>query len=186
MSLLHQVAATGGVSPQTNGAMQPGKVGRLCKDRGTMAPLRPSTAFAGFTLVELVIAVALVGVLAAVALPSFLDQIRKSRRADAHDLAAAITQAQERYRIGHSRFASAVDELADEGIASTSAAGRYQVSFGSGTGVGYSFTITPLAGSSQANDRQCTEFKVVMLRGGLTRSAKDSLGGDSSTACWPQ
>jgi type IV pilus assembly protein PilE len=52
----------------------------------------------GFTLVELLIAVIVAGVLAAIALPSFMSQIRASRRADAIATLSLIQQAQERWR----------------------------------------------------------------------------------------
>jgi prepilin-type N-terminal cleavage/methylation domain-containing protein len=61
----------------------------------------------GFTFIELMIAVVIVGALAAVALPSFLDQIRKSRRAEAISTLATLQQAQERFRSNNATRAMA-------------------------------------------------------------------------------
>jgi type IV pilus assembly protein PilE len=59
----------------------------------------------GFTLIELVVTVAIVAILAAIALPSFANQMRKSRRAEA---ISAMQDAQlklERYRVDHASYA---------------------------------------------------------------------------------
>ncbi|MBH9575590.1 type IV pilin protein [Inhella proteolytica] len=176
----------GGRRNRTSGRVPAGKVLRLCKHVATMPTLRPALGVGGFTLLELVFAVVVAGLLALVAIPSFMDQLRKSRRADAHDHSALITLAQERYRIGHSSFASAIDQLAAEGVSEVSAGGYYVASLVEGTGVGYTLSLKPAAGSKQADDRQCAEFKIVFLRGGLTRTATDAGGVDSSARCWPQ
>lgn len=52
---------------------------------------------AGITLIELLIAVAIVGILASIAYPSYMESVRKSRRADATAALSNAAQALERY-----------------------------------------------------------------------------------------
>lgn len=58
--------------------------------------MKKNQKFTGFTLIELVIAVAIVGILASIALPSYLDTIREARRADGYDALLACASAQAR------------------------------------------------------------------------------------------
>lgn len=51
----------------------------------------------GFTLIELMVAVGIVGLLAAIAYPSYLNQVRKSRRADGKSLLLRAANRQERF-----------------------------------------------------------------------------------------
>jgi type IV pilus assembly protein PilE len=52
----------------------------------------------GFTLIEIMIAVAIVAILAAIALPAFNEQVRKSRRSDAMSQAGQVQLVLERWR----------------------------------------------------------------------------------------
>lgn len=58
----------------------------------------------GFTLIELMITVAVVAILAAIAYPSYLDQIRKSRRADAKAVLLETAQWMERFYTEHNCY----------------------------------------------------------------------------------
>lgn len=64
----------------------------------------PAAAGGGFTLIEVMVTVAIVGILAAVAYPSFMQQVRKSRRSDAVAAMSAVQQAQERHRTNNATY----------------------------------------------------------------------------------
>ena len=65
---------------------------------------RPLSRHAGFTLIELMIVVALVGVLASVAYPSYREYVNKSRRAEARVALMETLQQQERYMSQHNTY----------------------------------------------------------------------------------
>lgn len=62
----------------------------------------------GFTLIELMIAVAVVAILAAIAYPSYIDHVRKARRADAK---AALTEAAQKLEAYYARSASYTEDM---------------------------------------------------------------------------
>jgi type IV pilus assembly protein PilA len=76
-------------------------------------PLRLRQALAadrGFTLVELIVVVLIVSILAAIALPAFLDQKSKSQDAEAKWMAAVTAQALHVWHHDHDTFAGATPE----------------------------------------------------------------------------
>jgi type IV pilus assembly protein PilA len=58
----------------------------------------------GFTLIELLVVIIIVGVLAAIALPSFLNQIGKARGSEAKSSLGTINRSQQAYRLENNVF----------------------------------------------------------------------------------
>jgi type IV pilus assembly protein PilA len=61
----------------------------------------------GFTLIELLVVIIIVGVLAAIALPSFLNQIGKARGSEAKSSLGTMNRSQQAYRLENNTFATA-------------------------------------------------------------------------------
>lgn len=68
-------------------------------------------AVAGFTLIELMIAIVIVAILATVAFPAYQDSVRSGRRADARNALMQLQIAQERYRGSHTAYADSIAKL---------------------------------------------------------------------------
>jgi type IV pilus assembly protein PilE len=58
----------------------------------------------GFTLIELMIVIAIIAILASIAYPAYQDQVRKSRRADCEGSLLGLANALERYYTANNRF----------------------------------------------------------------------------------
>jgi len=117
------------------------------------------------------IALLVLGVLTAVALPSFLDSIRKGRRSEAFAALATMQQGQERWRTNNPSYSTT---LADLGVAGTTPSGYYALAVSDpGTGNpadirrGYVISADGVAGTSQANDAQCRRLSVQVLDGDI-------------------
>jgi len=65
----------------------------------------------GFTLIELLVVIIIIGILSAIALPSFLNQASKAKQSEAKNYVGALQRAQQSYRIEKQSFAPGVTTL---------------------------------------------------------------------------
>ena len=131
----------------------------------TMKVARTASFSGGFTLVELMIVVVIVGILLAIVSPMYLEQVRKTRRADAKDALYRVASLQEQFMLDQRTYTSNMGAL---GIASdpnapyVSEEGYYQVTAspcGGGTLANcYTLTASPTQGSPQESDANCLVF----------------------------
>ncbi len=126
---------------------------------------------------ELLVTVAIAGILASIAYPAYLSQVRKSRRSDAVQALARVQQAQERWRANNTTYASSITNLAtlETGLSSSSLNGYYTVAVTASASSTYTITATAVSGSSQAKDTGCTT---------LTISVSSGNPQYTPTSCW--
>ncbi|MDB9317596.1 type IV pilin-like G/H family protein [Nodularia spumigena] len=65
----------------------------------------------GFTLIELLVVIIIIGILSAIALPSFLNQAAKAKQSEAKSYVGAVNRAQQAHRIEYPQFASSLTIL---------------------------------------------------------------------------
>ena len=151
-----------------------------------MRPYRPvsgvRSAVRGFSLIELMVAVVVVGILAAIAFPAYTKYVQRSRRADATATLGALQQAQERYRANQRAY---TDTLSTLNFSDVSPQGHYTIAITAAGPTGYTLTATPRTGSPQLSDTACARLQLQMSTGNAIYTALKS-DNSPNTECWPK
>ncbi|MBH8574692.1 prepilin-type N-terminal cleavage/methylation domain-containing protein [Nostocaceae cyanobacterium CENA369] len=85
----------------------------------------------GFTLIELLVVVIIIGVLAAIALPSLLGQVNKAKQSEARNYTGTANRSQQAFFLEYQRFATDLSEL-QVGIRTPSDNYSYDIQTGGG------------------------------------------------------
>jgi len=121
------------------------------------------TKSSGFTMIELLIAVAIIGIISAVAFPSYSEYVRKTRRSDGH--LALLNQIQSMERCKSTAFTYTGCALSS----TTSNENYYDLTLAS---TASTFTVTATAKGAQTSDTGCTVLTL------------NDLGQQSPATCW--
>jgi len=141
----------------------------------------------GFSLMELMITLAVAAILLMVAIPSYMNYVMKSRRSDAKTSILEISQLEENFRGDNNKYSDNIQELCrsfqcnDNYKKSFSKEGFYTLVLTATPTTTFTITATPAADKAQVGDTMCAEFSVNQLG---QRAAKNSSTSDSTSECW--
>jgi type IV pilus assembly protein PilE len=165
---------------------------------------------AGFTLVELLVVILVAAILVSIAVPSYQNQVRKSRRTDAKTAVLDLAAREEKYLSLNNTYTPVSGALGYASSTTTSyisgltvGSGYYQIyvcvaagsgttapstpciaASGSATGTTYVVAAIPVAGTSQAADSLCQYFAVDNTGTQFATSSNSGSGTDTTSTCW--
>lgn len=134
----------------------------------------------GFTLVEVMIVVVLIGVVSGLAYPAYVNHVVKARRGDAHAMMLAAAVKQEQFYAQRGSYTADMRELGYPVDPAVSEKRFYQIDATlSGSGQGY--TLTATRSGVQSNDSRCGDL--TLTHTGI-KSAVNHSDTAPQTTCW--
>jgi type IV pilus assembly protein PilE len=126
---------------------------------------RPALPHHGFTLVELLVTVAIVSVLATLAVPIYTMQVNKVRRAEAQALLLEVASREEQFYLDNKTYTTDMTDLGytSDPVSSDNGFYRIDVAAGATGSIESSFLATATRAGAQLSDTACGDFTLDSL-----------------------
>lgn len=130
----------------------------------------------GFTLIEMMITVTIIGILSSIAYPSYISYINEAHRADAKAILMQSAQDMERVYTANNSYSSGT---LSQSVSPVSGTALYNIVFATGQPTASTYTIlaSPITGSAAEND-PCGTLSINQL------GVKTVTGSASVSDCW--
>ncbi len=117
----------------------------------------------GLTLLELLVVLVLAGIVAALALPGYRQQMMRVHRTEAMTALLQLQAAEEKFYLRHNAYTANIAATPPTGLGlpTASASGKYQLSVAvAEDGQSFIATATPSPGGGQETDHDCLAFSI--------------------------
>jgi len=134
----------------------------------------------GFTLIEVMIVVAIIGIIAAIGYPSYQEHVRKTKRADAQAALMELSQFMERHYTANGRYltsANAAPTLPFTEAPKDSGSKSYDLAFAAGSPTANAYALQATPKGSMAGDK-CGTLTLT------STGAKGQAAGATLADCW--
>jgi len=139
----------------------------------------------GMTLIELLVVIGVLGVLSAIAVPTYRKYLLRAQRSEAKIALLQLQTAQEKYYLQYNTYTDDVTvastaETPGLGLPGTSETNKYDIvvtELGAG-GQSYTATASPHKGGGQTDDKDCANFTIT------ERGVRGISGTKTPEFCW--
>jgi type IV pilus assembly protein PilE len=145
-------------------------------------------AQAGFSLVDLVVAMLIAAVLASIAVPSYRAELTRTRRTDARTALLALAAAEESFHTTCNTYATTLEDTTESSCGTSSlrfpgiaGQGAYSVAVTSADATSWAALATAIAGGPQQADTRC---RALGLTSTGNRTARTADGTSNHEECW--
>jgi type IV pilus assembly protein PilE len=147
---------------------------------------------AGFTLIELMITLLVLGIVAAIAVPSYRSYVLRANRTEARAALLGLAAAEEKYYLQCNTYVSTLDSTKDNTCAATGVAaslkyaatserGYYTIAVTAADTNTWTATATAVGSQPQSSDTKCQFFQ---LTSAGVKTAKNSGNAANDAECW--